>query len=591
MITANSILASLSWALTRDYMFYDAIINMKRMLHGALRSIASSGPRPPLLVRNGYETRIFPYAPANKRRITEIAHALTFTIPEQPKISVIVIRIERNEGYLACLLQRLSKDESIGLPFELFVADVASIQAGQAISSITGIRYKRFEKSRNLGSCIDSCVLDSRGEFVFFLTDGAGLSEGSINALHAAFANNTRIAAIGPLMLSPRGSVYDAGEIFGEGIRPFANGRLDYPEKVAENGFRTVDFCLIPGLMVRRSHFLAIGGFSENFRNSYAMCMDFGLRLRETGQYVAVEPSARLVLPWSCGLVPRFLFTELNPEVRNLSETWATRDRIFRVGWNDFLIRDIDSLPTLDAAPGRIALQLHLFYPELAEVYADYFRNIPYNFDLLISIATEDHRSQCEEVFGKLDNVSIMDIRLGPNVGRDLAPMLCSFSQSLLGYKYFAHFHTKKSPHAPKLEGWRRHLLDTLLGDGERIRRIMKLFEDNENIGMVYPEAYKALGYHWNEWMGNRKNAEILARHLGIKVLPDCCLEFPAGSMFWARTEALADILGAEWNWEMFERGNEASDGTTVHAIERLLSFAVMAKGFLPAIIPPIKTN
>ena len=56
--------------------------------------------------------------------------------------------------------------------------------------------------------------------------------------------------------------------------------------------------------------------------------------------------------------------------------------------------------------------------------------------------------------------------------------------------------------------------------------------------------------------------------------------EFPVGTMFWARSEALVPLLELNLDWSDYPEEPLPKDGTMLHALERLLPFAAAREGF-----------
>ena len=65
----------------------------------------------------------------------------------------------------------------------------------------------------------------------------------------------------------------------------------------------------------------------------------------------------------------------------------------------------------------------------------------------------------------------------------------------------------------------------------------------------------------------------------GITITPDSALDFPVGSMFWARSAALRPLLDLELSFEDFPAEVGQTDGTLAHAIERLYFYACEKSG------------
>lgn len=61
-------------------------------------------------------------------------------------------------------------------------------------------------------------------------------------------------------------------------------------------------------------------------------------------------------------------------------------------------------------------------------------------------------------------------------------------------------------------------------------------------------------------------------------------LNFPVGSMFWARTDALNPLFNLNLNWEDYPEEPLPHDGSMLHAIERLLPLVIKHAGYESAV-------
>lgn len=266
-------------------------------------------------------------------------------------------------------------------------------------------------------------------------------------------------------------------------------------------------------------------------------------------------------------------------------EAWRGNRHRVPLPWLPTLV-DLQSVQPAKEAPGSIAIHLHIFYLELADELAGFLKNIPFEYDLYISVPDEEALELCRRVFTGLPRVQKVKVKQVPNRGRDIAPFLCAFGEELSRYDYVAHFHTKKSLYnRGATEGWRQYLYRSLLGSPDRIRRILALLQGKEPYGIAYPQNYVLLPYWANTWLANREMGRIWAARLGITEIPKGYFDYPASSMFWARTDALAPLFKAGITVDDFPEESGQTDGTLAHTIERLFALCSLSRGMLPAII------
>ena len=139
--------------------------------------------------------------------------------------------------------------------------------------------------------------------------------------------------------------------------------------------------------------------------------------------------------------------------------------------------------------------------------------------------------------------------------------------------------HSKSSPHDHQLADWRHFLLSHLLGSRQIVQDILGLFHLLPDLGMVAPrhfeELHPAIG-----WGQNEDRSRALACRLGINLRPNAPIDFPSGSMFWARPAALRPLLEAGLQAEDFEEESGQLDGTLAHALERMFYLSCEKAGF-----------
>lgn len=222
--------------------------------------------------------------------------------------------------------------------------------------------------------------------------------------------------------------------------------------------------------------------------------------------------------------------------------------------------------------PGTIAVHLHLYYIDLLGEFTGYLAQMPFRFDLYISITEKKYTELISKKIAGLDRINKVSIVTVQNRGRDVAPMVVTFAKNLSSYDYVCHIHTKKSMHAGfEQKNWRHHLLYNLLGTETIIKTIFAIFDRHSDIGIIYPETYHNIPYWTQTWLSNRTQAKKLLDMLSID--PDMLdyVDYPAGTMFWARTEVLMPLLELGLKYEDFAEEKGQIDGTIAHAVEHSL--------------------
>ena len=214
---------------------------------------------------------------------------------------------------------------------------------------------------------------------------------------------------------------------------------------------------------------------------------------------------------------------------------------------------------------GRIAVVLHLYYPEIWDEMREAIGRISEPFDLFVSLvkgSSEHIRSLVTHAF---PNAHVFDFE---NRGRDLGPFFV-FLQSgvLFEYELVCKLHTKRSPHRQDGDRWRSELVAGVLGTSRQINEIVSSFRFNPDIGIVVADG-NIYGAH-EHWASNEKLLEELLPRIGIS--PDIRnRNFPGGSIFWIRPFLLRTLAGMGITVNDFEPEPLRADGGLAHAVERI---------------------
>ncbi|WP_246831293.1 rhamnan synthesis F family protein [Pseudotabrizicola formosa] len=222
-----------------------------------------------------------------------------------------------------------------------------------------------------------------------------------------------------------------------------------------------------------------------------------------------------------------------------------------------------------------VGVFLHLYYPDLATVFRNRFAALDLPYRLYVSTDTAE---KARAIRAELPQA---ELRVLPNRGRDICGKLVGFADAHADHDIVLHLHGKKSPHASGLDQWLDHCLTCLLPNREEVFRILSLFQSLPDLGMVAPLTYRSVlaAAHWGD---NLEIAREIAARIGpdLALPPDAELDFPVGSMFWARAAALQPLLGLGLTASHFPDESGQVDATPAHAIERLLGVVCQAGGY-----------
>ncbi len=216
----------------------------------------------------------------------------------------------------------------------------------------------------------------------------------------------------------------------------------------------------------------------------------------------------------------------------------------------------------------RFAVHLHLYYLDLSDEFINYFRALPKEFDLFITIMNQKDIIVVKEKF-KSCGARNIEVIVVENIGRDVGPMIFDLKDKILNSKYdvIGHFHSKKSISTDNQMGdrWRTYLLDNLIGSNDLSKSVLSLF-NNKDIGLVFAEDR-----HFMDIGDNKEYLDELCNMMNIDKVNETPL-FPLGNMFWARVDAIKDMFELEKS-KILQEEPLPYDGSYMHALERITPF------------------
>ena len=230
----------------------------------------------------------------------------------------------------------------------------------------------------------------------------------------------------------------------------------------------------------------------------------------------------------------------------------------------------------------KIGVVAHFFYVQQAEEIIGLLKYIPFKFDLYASASSKVHHS-VRLILAEAFPDQRITLRVVENRGFDIAPFVCEFKDYYASYDLILKIHTKKSSHVEWLKDWGGYLLRNLVGSKDTVQSIIKMFQDDEKLGIVYPEVTLPLKeiLTLDPWQENWKACCDLSSRLGFSIQKNQQLDFPVGSMFWYRPKSLEPLFKLGLTAADFPGGRRIRrNGTLAHAIERLLILIAQKQGF-----------
>ncbi|MET0936717.1 MAG: glycoside hydrolase family 99-like domain-containing protein [Luteibacter sp.] len=225
------------------------------------------------------------------------------------------------------------------------------------------------------------------------------------------------------------------------------------------------------------------------------------------------------------------------------------------------------ALITHQSHPSPCAV-VHAWHVDLLPEIVDVLRGTGIAWRVIVTTAHERE----SEVRDALTRMGVeAEVFAFANRGRDVLPFLKVLARlSLDGTRVLLKLHTKRTEHRSDGDQWRTDLLETLASP-RRATRLLEALERDGGPGAIAPDAH---ALPLSDYVGaNASNVVRLADRMGLGRVTES--RFIAGSMFWARIDALRPLLEMDLcDWEFDEEAGQ-TDGTLAHAIERMVALAV----------------
>lgn len=297
-----------------------------------------------------------------------------------------------------------------------------------------------------------------------------------------------------------------------------------------------------------------------------------------------LESARRFVTNRGSGVLP-YVFVRLGDAAHqdDFLHDLASALRVAgRAGADTSLPADPVELPQ-EAAPARIAVIIHLHFPELWPEFFAAVAAMPESVHLYISTPFALRSAVAARIRRDCPEASVFGVR---NRGRDVLPFLHVMrSIGIERYEYVLKLHGKKSVHMEGEhagavlgggEAWRRHAINELAGSTQRIARLLEAMDADPGIGLVAPAGQL---FDQGDWScGSDKLMHRLCSDFGVS---RSASHFSAGTMFWLRPRAIRRLVESEPSMLDFEREAGQLDRTLHHTLERAFAHFAVCEDFL----------
>ncbi|WP_418139353.1 rhamnan synthesis F family protein [Oceanimonas smirnovii] len=250
------------------------------------------------------------------------------------------------------------------------------------------------------------------------------------------------------------------------------------------------------------------------------------------------------------------------------------------VKWHAKEVLSTSNELTAKANDQKIAICLHIFYEDFIDRFANALKSFPTDVDVLLTLADNSFTEKATSAFGALSYVNNVYTKTVPNRGRNFGPLLVEYAQQLQQYDLFCHLHSKKSLYSGREQTqWSEYLTEYMLRDSNITTRVLNAFAESQDLGMYYPTSFWMMPNWVNHWTVNKPHTGEWLEQFGME-LGDDFISYPVGGMFWARTSALKQLLEREYQYEDFPVEPLPNDGSSLHALERLVGLLAEHNGY-----------
>jgi GT2 family glycosyltransferase/glycosyltransferase involved in cell wall biosynthesis len=245
--------------------------------------------------------------------------------PIRPRFSFIIVSHQRDDLLFTCIANIILAQKHGA--FEIIVVDNGRDTPGHLDRFQLPARVITLDDPVSFGTANNIAAECAKGEFIVLINNDAFATNSVFDTLASAF-DDAEVAAAGPSLLYPDGSVQELGSFVG--IDGSIAARIDSQRFTEIPEICQVDFVSAACLMIRRDDFFDVGGFDPKFEPAYYEDVDFCLRLAARGKKTVHVKNALVYHIRNA--------TSSSAKFGNALGRWIRRNReTFRARWGGWL--------------------------------------------------------------------------------------------------------------------------------------------------------------------------------------------------------------------------------------------------------------
>lgn len=252
----------------------------------------------PRVIRMGILSIIAPPFDANSTQAIAYSQDLGFALPTSPDPLITVVIPVYNNWWVTYRCLRALQSNSDKTPYELVVVDDASTdQTQDALENLRGITVVRNLK--NIGYLLSTnrgaSMASPSSKYLVLINNDTEPLNGWLDNLFKTIEKDNSIAIVGSALISPDGTVQEAGAQIFENGAAWNLGRGKNLTNQIFNFTREVDYCSAAAIMVRKAFWLDANGFDERYAPAYCEDSDLALTAWKKNMKVVFEPKSLVI--------------------------------------------------------------------------------------------------------------------------------------------------------------------------------------------------------------------------------------------------------------------------------------------------------